>query len=318
MSDIIAYSILLYISISYVSAIYITSKDINDYKLSRDDPRVIKSRMRKISILTIFNIFFIPLLQKLFGANDSNKTYIDYLMELGIVPGRQFTGVWNIILYFKNCYESILLICQLFIGPLSDSLLYHLAINGSGLGPMIDSIYSLFNTIWNIRNYIFAPITEEIFYTSFLITSYQTLFKDGTISFKRYLFEPPLYFGIAHAHHAYETYNKSKLIGNGPSIITIGISTLFQMSYTYIFGILTNFIFIITSGNLWSCIILHSICNIMGFPGGSELQFHYSVIKPLRDTRSIRLLSIWNKIYIGLLLLGIILFVKGLNNFTTV
>lgn len=316
MSDIIGYSILLYISISYVSAIYISTKDITDYKLSRDDPRVIKSRMKKISILTIFNIFLIPLLQKNFDANDSNKRYIDYFMDLGIIPGRQISGNFNIILYIRNIFESILLICQLFIGPMIDMILYHIFINGYSLQAVINSIKSLFNTIWNIRNYIFAPITEEIFYTSLLLTSYETLFKD--ITFKRKLFETPIFFGIAHIHHAYETYCKSKLVANGPSIITIGISTIFQMTYTYIFGILTNYIFIVTQGNLLSCIILHSICNIMGFPGESELQFYYSVIKPLKETKMKRLLTLWNKIYIGLLLLGIILFVKGLNKFTTI
>lgn len=317
MSDLIAYSILLYVSISYVSAIYISTKDINDYKLSRDDPRVIKSRMKKISILTIFNSFFVPLLQKLYDSNESNKKYIDYVLDLGILPGRQINGEYNGTLYLINIYESILLISQLFIGPLTDILLCHIFVNGCNIKSLVNSIKSLFNSIWNIRNYIFAPITEEIFYTSLLITSYQTLFPHGSISFKRMLLEPPLYFGIAHAHHAYETYSKSKSIANGPSIATIVTSTIFQMSYTYIFGILTNFIFVVTTGNLWSCIILHSICNIMGFPGGSELQFHYTILKPLNDTRLKRLLSLWDKIYIGLLLLGIVLFVKGLGNFTT-
>ncbi|SMN22036.1 similar to Saccharomyces cerevisiae YMR274C RCE1 Type II CAAX prenyl protease involved in the proteolysis and maturation of Ras and the a-factor mating pheromone [Maudiozyma saulgeensis] len=305
-SALIGYSVLFYISASYVSVLYITARDAEQYKRKRDDPRVIRSRMKRISLLTIFNIFFIPLLQTKF--NKSN--YINNLLNLGIIPGRQLNGQWNNTLYFKNFFESLILICQLYIGPIIDTILYYVVSNCSSL---ISDINDLYNNIWSVRNNIFAPITEEIFYTSMLLTTYMTFFDDGDLTFKKLLIEPPLFFGIAHIHHSYEIY----LLGT-QTIISIIISTTFQILYTSLFGILTNYIFLITHGNLLSCIILHSICNIIGFPNGSELISYLTIIKPSNSNIMKRLLQIWQKVYIGLLVIGIILFAKGLDNFTQI
>jgi len=68
-----------------------------------------------------------------------------------------------------------------------------------------------------------------------------------------------LYFS-AHIHHAYEQYK----IGGSP-LTSIALSTLFQASYTTVFGILSSYIFLRT-GHLISPFLSHSLCNMMGFP----------------------------------------------------
>ena len=45
----------------------------------------------------------------------------------------------------------------------------------------------------------------------------------------------------------------------------IVLSTLFQASYTTVFGILSSFIFLRT-GHLISPFLSHALCNMMGFP----------------------------------------------------
>ncbi|CAB4252630.1 similar to Saccharomyces cerevisiae YMR274C RCE1 Type II CAAX prenyl protease involved in the proteolysis and maturation of Ras and the a-factor mating pheromone [Maudiozyma barnettii] len=304
---IIGYTTLLYISASYVSVLYVSSRDAEQYKRKRDDPRVIKSRMQRISLLTLFNILVIPLLQTIFDT--SGSSYISHVLNLGIIPCRQLDGQWDIKLYLQNCFESVILISQLYIGPITDIILYYIA---TKCDTLYADFFELFNNIWSIRNIIFAPITEELFYTSMLLTTYMAFFNSQHNSFKRLLLEPPLFFGIAHIHHGYETY-----VSGNSNILSILISTIFQMVYTSLFGILTNYIFIITHGNLLSCIALHSICNIIGFPNGSELVTYCTIIKPVHPSSNrFRLVQLWKKIYIGLLFVGILLFVKGLGNFS--
>ena len=40
----------------------------------------------------------------------------------------------------------------------------------------------------------------------------------------------------------------------------------FQFTYTSMFGKLSEVIYSATDQNLWSCIVLHMICNIFGLP----------------------------------------------------
>uniref|UniRef100_H2ZDD5 CAAX prenyl protease 2 n=1 Tax=Ciona savignyi TaxID=51511 RepID=H2ZDD5_CIOSA len=74
------------------------------------------------------------------------------------------------------------------------------------------------------------------------------------------IFLAPWFFGLAHIHHAYEQYKTGY-----HSFRAITVSTLFQASYTTVFGILSSFIFLRT-GHLTSAFVSHSLCNIMGFP----------------------------------------------------
>lgn len=105
------------------------------------------------------------------------------------------------------------------------------------------------------RAIVFAPIFEEIVFRSYVCS---ILLNSGyTKQFVCYV--SPLFFGIAHAHHAVELYYKEVPMQN------IVVSTVFQFSYTYFFGVLETIVFINT--NQLVCIVLiHSFCNFMGFP----------------------------------------------------
>lgn len=80
-----------------------------------------------------------------------------------------------------------------------------------------------------------------------------------------YLF---MYVFLAHFHHAYEQY-KARI----HSVSNILISTLFQASYTTVFGILSSLIFLRT-GHLTSAFLSHSLCNLMGFPEFEQALSH--------------------------------------------
>ena len=80
-------------------------------------------------------------------------------------------------------------------------------------------------------------------------------------------------FGIAHLHHLNQGIIARKRAGQSylsavltPSIIIPGIiQSLFQFTYTSLFGIFAMFVYLRT-GNVYSCILAHTFCNWMGLP----------------------------------------------------
>lgn len=129
------------------------------------------------------------------------------------------------------------------------------------------------------RNLIHAPITEEITFRSLmiLILTYSSCLSHNNSSqslenlpenscLLRIAFITPLWFAIAHAHHLYEKIFITKL---SPSSAIL--STLIQLTYTSIFGLIASYLFIIT-GNIASPIISHMFCNFMGLPDISFIE----------------------------------------------
>jgi prenyl protein peptidase len=73
------------------------------------------------------------------------------------------------------------------------------------------------------------------------------------------IFTTPLFFGSAHAHHAYE-----KVLHKVPYNV-VALSTLFQFAFTTIFGWYVAYLFVRT-GSVWPCVATHTFCNAMGVP----------------------------------------------------
>jgi len=121
-------------------------------------------------------------------------------------------------------------------------------------------IQANFQDLRGWRNYIIGPVTEELVFRSCIIATAATLAPRS----KAYLiFVTPLYFGIAHAHHAYEAYNNG---GRTRRALQNGILvSLFQFLYTSLFGFHAAFLHLRT-GSVLPPILAHIFCNIMGFP----------------------------------------------------
>ena len=186
----------------------------------------------------------------------------------------------------------------LYVGPLMDLFLFYVFTKGKTL--YVD-YKDEFSNIYCLRNYIFAPITEEIFYTSMLLNTYLMLCPIESLSLKTLLWQPSLFFGLAHIHHAYGSFRTGD-----QNLITILMNTIIQFGYTTLFGAFTNFIFLRTGGNLWACMFAHSFCNIMGFPGRSRLSLHFTMIEEVKGDWRRKLIAAWNKSYIFLLFLLIV------------
>ena len=98
-----------------------------------------------------------------------------------------------------------------------------------------------------------GPLTEELMFRSALLPVALR-----ALSPAQSIFITPLYFGIAHVHHAYEasfSYPLGMLV----------LPTICQFGYTTIFGWFEAFVFLRT-GSLMTCVALHTFCNLMGFP----------------------------------------------------
>ncbi|CAO3671224.1 unnamed protein product [Rhizopus microsporus] len=116
------------------------------------------------------------------------------------------------------------------------------------------------------RNYYVAPFTEElVFRACMIVVLYQANYSKGYL-----IFMSPLYFGLAHLHHAWENYYV--LGGTRRAMIQSISASLFQFAYTTVFGWYVSYLFLKT-GSLWSCVICHSFCNIMGFPDFSCIKY---------------------------------------------
>lgn len=75
------------------------------------------------------------------------------------------------------------------------------------------------------------------------------------------VFLTPLYFGIAHLHHLYEFRITHPEV---PLFLAV-LRSLFQFTYTSLFGFFAAFVFIRT-GNVYTCMLAHTFCNWMGLP----------------------------------------------------
>lgn len=120
---------------------------------------------------------------------------------------------------------------------------------------------SIKDLIW-WRNYVVAPFTEEYTFRACMLPILLGHFSPaGAIAIA------PFFFGIAHLHHMIERIRK------GQDVQTAVMISLFQSTYTTIFGMYSAFLFVRT-GHIAAPVIAHGFCNFMGFPDFNELLNH--------------------------------------------
>ena len=97
---------------------------------------------------------------------------------------------------------------------------------------------------------LFRSVTLPVYLLTPASTSPRTL-----------LLAVPLIFGVAHIHHFYEftlTHPHTPLL---PAVIR----TLFQFSFTTVFGWYANYLYLRT-GSIYAVILCHTFCNWLGLP----------------------------------------------------
>ncbi|GAA5882712.1 hypothetical protein JCM3774_004528 [Rhodotorula dairenensis] len=110
-----------------------------------------------------------------------------------------------------------------------------------------------------IRTYLVGPLTEEITFRSCVI-AVSALAGWSPV---KLVFLTPLWFGLAHVHHAWETY-----VAGGrtrQALLRGTLQSTFQFAYTTVFGWYASFLFLRT-GSVVPPFFAHVFCNIMGIP----------------------------------------------------
>lgn len=123
-----------------------------------------------------------------------------------------------------------------------------------------------------LRNLVVAPLVEEIAFRACMVSALRsTTLPQGWIPVLA-----PLFFGLAHAHHALQMYRA------GESCRPIIVQTMFQFAYTSMFGAYASFVFLWTS-SIAAVFVAHSFCNAMGLP-------HFDFLLPSSDLYGYRIL----------------------------
>ncbi|KAL8652004.1 MAG: hypothetical protein Q9226_004449 [Calogaya cf. arnoldii] len=223
----------------YVLPFYLSPTTRPSPTLSRDAPSVIRARIRfvyvSVTLSTVATVYIL--------ATRANASNLDILRLLGWYP----IGIVEVA-------KSFLLTALLFTGPLFERVVVESRwkdwIQGRALHESLSSWIG-----W--RNYVGGPVTEEILFRSLLVPLHLLT----PLSPTHIILLTPLYFGIAHIHHFYEFVLTHPHTPWTPSIIR----SVFQFTYTTMFGWYATFVFIRT-GNVIAVILAHTFCNWAGLP----------------------------------------------------
>lgn len=257
----------------------------------RNEPDVIRYRMTRVSLLCLAILVLLPptlvhLTKTEFISNGTNKAFVvydhvtDVICQFGLIPG--FTQSGSVSLDLYNVFRSIELMALLYIGP----IIHYVYSERQNIR---NDFFFSFNVLTGVRDHIFAPLTEEFVYRAAVVATLKPVLEDKDI-----ISWLPLLFGVAHAHHGFQLfYVEGHLLAHSFLHVVV------QMTYTTVFGLLANKVYLATQCNLLCVIFVHGICNLMGFPAVDFRQAHPK----------------WFWIYCGLLVSGVYLFYKKLIEF---
>ncbi|KAL6141769.1 hypothetical protein ACLB2K_060056 [Fragaria x ananassa] len=120
----------------------------------------------------------------------------------------------------------------------------------------VASLRSIVSSVMHWRNYVVAPVTEELVFRACMIPLLLCAgFQKNTV-----IFLCPVFFSLAHLNHLMDVYNKQQNNWTRACMI-IGL----QLGYTVVFGSYASFLFIRT-GHFLAPVVAHMFCNIMGLP----------------------------------------------------
>ena len=158
-----------------------------------------------------------------------------------------------------------------------------------------------------IRDYIAAPFLEEIVFRGLFCSP---LLASGFTP-TQVVWIAPLFFGIAHIHHALVKLGSiERQLRTAKTIQMIVCSSLFQFIYTFLFGMYSTYA-ILRTRSILSVTASHMFCNWMGLP---DLRF---MIPPhtqqQQGASNLALLYPYRYILLCFYFLGIYLFIQGFS-----
>jgi len=212
---------------------------------------VIRARLLVVTLSSILSCFvlFVVIWNLTGGLPETLWDSVDStLARLGFIPPDSL----------RDAILPCLIAPALFLGPLYVQFLDRLFPLQKAWS-MKYSVVPYVCTWQGWRTVIIGPITEEVVFRACILAAYKMA---GSSQWKM-VYLSPLWFGVAHVHHAWDTYNR---YGRTRSALQVALGrTVFQLAYTSLFGFHCSWLFLRT-GSLLSPILSHVFCNIMGLP----------------------------------------------------
>lgn len=156
----------------------------------RDDPDVIKARVAAVSIATVLCIAILCWV---------TQSIPNALILLGLWPSFPTT-----ISSLRYVVAPHFVTPLLFLGPLYAT---YLSFSSHWRGSLRVRAEALLYNWAGVRNYVVAPITEEIVFRACVLAAY-LLSPQLASSRAGLVLITPLNFGVAHLHHAWDMYNR--------------------------------------------------------------------------------------------------------------
>lgn len=119
-----------------------------------------------------------------------------------------------------------------------------------------------------LRDVVIAPVAEEVAFRACIASALATT----GMSTVKISWVAPLFFGVAHLHHALLRIKQKQKIS------MVLLQSVFQFAYTTLFGSYATFAFLKTN-DLVAVSLSHSFCNIMGLPDLAFVRSSSSVHK---------------------------------------
>ncbi|XP_063610721.1 CAAX prenyl protease 2-like [Penaeus indicus] len=198
-----------------------------------DHPTTIKKRCISVFFMTIVSPFFIIW----FG----NKNIEEKILHLRLTVAVNLNWKGDLLWYFQHGKDKKTL--QTFNIHFTEPLYWYNTVQ---------------NPIW-WRNQVVAPFSEEFTFRACMLPILLQCVSPG-----KAVFIAPLFFGVAHLHHAVD---RLRLGIDLPSVILL---SCFQFLYTSVFGFYSAFLFIRT-GHFLPLFAVHAFCNHMGLPEMKEM-----------------------------------------------
>ncbi|ETW83755.1 hypothetical protein HETIRDRAFT_240649, partial [Heterobasidion irregulare TC 32-1] len=211
----------------------------------RDDPSVIKARLLSASISTAV-------------ACGWAYAVIRYIWKSYIpdAPSWSFIKPRLGLTLSGDTIPAYLVTPALFMGPL---YVRHLQGELPFRRWTFRDVRDTFFTWTGFRNFVVGPVTEELVWRSCIIAIYHL----AGVSRNFLIFFTPISFGAAHLHHGWEAY--CRYGQTRQALQRAIIVTLFQFTYTTLFGFHCAFLFLRTN-SVFPPIAAHVFCNLMGVP----------------------------------------------------
>jgi len=236
------------LGLSYVGSLYVwrSTKD-------RDHDDTIKRRFISAAFMTLISPVFVHML----GAASLLDKY-----SLAEVIGLRTAGLGQALVL------PLLLTFVLFLGP---SVMLFLEVTGietcSSASICWHRLRLNLTFYWRRsirdwkwwRNHVVAPFSEEFTFRACMLPM---LLRHYTPT--QAIIVSPLFFGVAHFHHMVERIKK------GEPVLASFLISMFQFTYTTIFGMYSALLFIRT-GHFAAPFLVHAYCNFMGFPDFAEV-----------------------------------------------